>query len=50
MAKPIKSTPTLRGENLFSFIEDIENKKKISADEKKKIKENADKLKLLIVK
>lgn len=47
MAKPIKVTPVLRGDNLFAFILAIEKPEKISAEKKRKIKENAAKLQLL---
>lgn len=42
MAKPIEATPVLEGENAFAFIAEMENREKVSKEEKYRIKADAD--------
>ena len=41
MAKPIETTPTLKGEDAYNFVAQLENGSKESAEEKKRVEKGA---------
>lgn len=41
MAKPIETTPILKGEDAFEFVSEMENSTKATEEEKKRVEQGA---------
>lgn len=48
MARPIAPTPPLKGQAAIDFIMELEKKKKASPEEKKRVKEGAERIKAML--
>lgn len=48
MAKPIAPTPPLKGQAALDFIAELTKNKKASSNEKKKVKEGAERIKAML--
>lgn len=48
MARPIEATPVIEGEDALAFIAEMEKGEKASKEEKKQIKEDADKMRSML--
>ena len=48
MAKPIAPTPPLKGKAALDFITELNKNKKASSSEKQKVKEGAERIKVML--
>lgn len=48
MARQIASTPPLRGKAALDFIRELEKDRKVSSEEKKRVKEGAERIKAML--